>query len=125
MIASTRVLIVEDDPALRALYRVSLRAAGYEVVAVEDGVDALRQVDVAVPSAVVLDLDLPRLNGRDVQKELASHRNTADVPIVLVTGSDVRDLDERDFACILRKPVHPEMLVYAIENCLRGGSRIG
>jgi CheY-like chemotaxis protein len=124
MSRSTRVLIVEDDAALRLLYRTSLKAAGYDVIAVEDGVDALRQIELAVPSAVVLDLELPCLNGRDVQKELASRRDTARVPIVVVTGSDIADLDEKDFACVLRKPIHPEVLVYAIENCLRGGSML-
>ena len=120
----TSVLIVEDDAALRALYRISLKAAGYEVIAVEDGVDALRQVELMVPSAVVLDLELPRLSGRDVQRELASRADTAGVPVVVVTGTDARDLDEADFACILRKPIHPEVLVYVIENCLRGGTRL-
>jgi hypothetical protein len=43
--------------------------------------------------------------------------------VVVVTGSDVRDLDEGDFACVLCKPVHPEMIVHAIENCLRSGPR--
>ena len=121
----TRVLIVEDDAALRGLYRLALRAAGYDVIAVEDGLDALRQVEQVVPNAVVLDLELPRLSGRDVQRELASRADTAAVPVVVVTGTDTRDLDEADFACILRKPIHPEVLVYAIENCLRGGSRLG
>ena len=120
----TRVLIVEDDSALRALYRTALKAAGYEVVAVEDGIDALRQVELSIPNAVVLDLELPRLSGRDVQKELASREDTARVPVVVVTGTEARDLREADFACILRKPIHPELLVYAIENCLRGGSRL-
>lgn len=64
------VLVGENDASLRELYRSALRAAGYAVVAVEDGIDALRRVERARPEAVVLDLDLPRLSGRDVQKEL-------------------------------------------------------
>lgn len=118
------VLIVEDDPALRNLYRTSLKAAGYAVVAVEDGMDALRQVETQRPDAVVLDLQLPRLSGLDVRRELASRHETASIPVVVVTGSDTRELDETDFACVLKKPIHPELLVYAIENCVRGGSRI-
>lgn len=118
------MLIVEDDAALRAMYRTSLRAAGYDVVAVEDGVDALRHLETAIPSAVVLDLGLPRLSGRDLRKELASRSDTASVPVVVVTAGDTSDLRDEDFACILRKPIHPEMLVYAIENCLRGGTRL-
>jgi DNA-binding response OmpR family regulator len=120
----TTVLIVEDDSALRNLYRTSLKAAGYTVLAVEDGMDALRQVETEPPDAVVLDLQLPRLSGWDVHKELASRRDTRSIPIVVVTGADTPDLNEADFACVLRKPIHPELLVYAIENCLRGGSRI-
>ena len=117
-------MIVEEDPALRNLYSTSLKAAGYAVVSVVDGVDALRHVELGAPDAVVLDMHLPRLSGRDVYQELASRQATAAIPIVVVTDAETGDLDERAFACVLRKPVHPELLVYAIENCLRGGSRI-
>ena len=61
---------------------------------------------------------------RRYRKELAANPDTASIPIVVVTGTDTRDLNEAEFACVLRKPIHPEVLVYAIENCLRGGSRI-
>jgi CheY-like chemotaxis protein len=114
-------MVVEDDPDLRSLYRASLTAAGYAVVAVEDGLDALHHIEgTGVPSAVVLDLALPRLGGRDVHRELAAHPATSQIPIVVVTGSDISDLNKNEFACILRKPVHLDALIYAIENCLRG-----
>ena len=116
---SAGVLIVEDDSALRALYRAALQLEGYAVVAVEDGVDALRHIEVEHPAAVVLDLDLPRLGGRDVQREINAHVDTRRIPIVIVTGSDTSDLDPRDFACILRKPVDPQALITAVERCLR------
>jgi CheY-like chemotaxis protein len=71
------VLVVEDDPQLRELFKTVLRAAGYAVVAVEDGADALRRLEHAVPSVVVLDLALPRVDGRDVHRELKSRPDTA------------------------------------------------
>jgi DNA-binding response OmpR family regulator len=55
------VLIVEDDHALREMYRAALIMSGYAVVAVEDGIDALRHVEQALPNLIVLDLALPRL----------------------------------------------------------------
>src|SRR5258706_15561940 len=79
------VLVVEDDPQLRFLYRMALMMAGYKVVAVEDGVDALRHVEADPPQAVVLDIELPRLGGLDVQREIAAHAETRDIPIVVVT----------------------------------------
>jgi two-component system phosphate regulon response regulator PhoB len=114
------VLVVEDDSALRALFRTQLTVAGYAVVDVEDGLDALRHIETAgAPNAVVLDLDLPRLSGRDVKRELAAHSYTAKIPVVVVTGGETRDLNVKDFACVLRKPVHVDALIFAIENCLK------
>lgn len=55
------MLVVEDDHALREIYRAALSVAGYGVLAVEDGIDAFRQVDKAPPNLIVLDLVLPRL----------------------------------------------------------------
>ena len=113
------VLVVEDDPTLRELYRSTLRGAGYAVVAVGDGVDALRRVERARPDAVVLDLGLPRLPGRDVQRELKSAPDTRNIPIVVVSGSDTSDLNPADFACVLNKPISTDALVAAVQDCLR------
>ena len=115
---STTVLLVEDDPALRSLYRATLQLEGFVVVAVEDGVDALRHLEAAPPAAVVLDLDLPRLGGLDVSRELKGRDDTREVPIIIVTGTDTSDLDPRDYACILRKPLDPETIVTAVRRCL-------
>src|SRR5688500_1486900 len=119
-VAATRyVLVVEDDPTLRELYRSTLALAGYSVVAVEDGIDALRRVDHPRPDALVLDLALPRVSGRDVERELRSNPETRDIPIVIVSGQDVSDFNPDDFACVLRKPISPERLMIAVEDCLR------
>ena len=114
----TTILVVEDDPDLRAMYRTALQVEGFLVIAVPDGVDALRHVDEAPPDLVVLDLGLPHLGGGDVQRELADHPETRDIPIILVTGSD-SELDEGAFACVLRKPIDGESLVDAVRRCLR------
>jgi DNA-binding response OmpR family regulator len=113
------VLVVEDDPQLRDLYRTALRAAGYVVIAVEDGADALRQIDQAVPALVVLDLGLPRLHGRDVVSELKARTDTRDVPIVIVTGGEVSEVEAKQFACVLRKPCDADRLLEAVQQCLR------
>jgi DNA-binding response OmpR family regulator len=117
--ASVIVLIVEDDRSTRELYRAELTHAGYTVIAVEDGVDALRYLDShSPPDAVVLDLGLPRLPGGDVHREMMAQGLTESVPVIVVTG-DGATLDEREFACVLRKPIDPDKLAAAVENCLR------
>ena len=74
------VLVVEDDQPLRELYRTALQAAGFSVIAVEDGLRALRCVEAAKPGAVVLDLELPQLGGSDVQQELRAHPDISTSP---------------------------------------------
>ncbi len=113
------VLVVEDDRELRTAFRFALRTAGYHVVDVEDGSDALRQVERDPPSAVVLDLGLPRVSGRDVQRELAAGPATRRIPIVVVTGTATDDLDEKEFAAILHKPVHVDTVVEVVDHLLR------
>lgn len=113
------MLLVEDDRSLRELYRAALTSAGFAVVAVEDGLDALRRVEHTAPQAVVLDLALPRLDGRDVSRELRSRSSTRHIPIVVVSGTDTRDLNPADFACVLQKPIDPEAVVFAVERSLR------
>ena len=112
------VLIVEDDPELRTLYRTALSLAGYSVVAVGDGIDALRRIDADPPDIVVLDMALPRLGGRDVRLEVGAHVETATIPIVVVTG-DARGLNTSDYACVLQKPIDLDTLVRTVERCLR------
>jgi DNA-binding response OmpR family regulator len=117
------ILVVEDDPELRAFYRQVLMISGYTVIAVEDGIDALRRVETDPPDLVILDLELPRLGGRDVQAELAAHTATSHIPIMVVSGTDTRTLDRNAFVCILHKPVTGERLVAAVEDCLRHAAR--
>jgi DNA-binding response OmpR family regulator len=113
------ILVVEDDAALRDLYRSSLRAAGYAVIGVEDGIDALRLIENQRPAAIVLDLALPRLHGLDVHRELKANPATARIPIIVISGTDTSDLSPIDFPYIFTKPTGPEALIVAVEKCLR------
>ena len=111
-----RVLVVEDDDALRELYKRDLTSAGYSVITVADGVDALHRLEEGVtPHVVLLDLELPRLSGLDVYREMKAHPRTRNVPIIVVTGTDTRDLTPSDFAFVFRKPVVFDALAKAID----------
>jgi two-component system response regulator MprA len=112
-------LIVEDDAGTRSMYRDALRHAGFQVIAVEDGLDALRRIEEERVDAVVLDLMLPRVGGEDVYKEMRAHPTTRLIPIIIVTASDVRELAAGEFPHVLRKPVTPESLVAAIHHAFR------
>jgi two-component system response regulator MprA len=81
-----RVLVVDDDRAVRDALRRSLMLGGYEVFAAEDGYGALAAVDETVPDAVVLDIGLPGLDGLGVCRRLRKDGNR--VPILMLTARD-------------------------------------
>jgi two-component system phosphate regulon response regulator PhoB len=120
------ILVVEDDAALRDLYRTELTMAGYAVVAVADGVTALASIDTATPDAIVLDWGLPCLSGGDVQRELAAHADTRDIPVILVTGvASDETINFSDFSCVIRKPVDLSDLLAAVRKCVSRSDRGG
>jgi two-component system, OmpR family, response regulator VicR len=115
----TTILIVEDDRELRDLYRASLSAAGYIPIALADGLSALRYFEQdSIPHAIVLDIGLPRVSGRDVHREIAANPATSHIPIVIVTGAEVGAIGLRKFDCVLKKPVSIDALLEAVRNCV-------
>jgi two-component system KDP operon response regulator KdpE len=79
------VLVVDDDPALVRALSINLRARGYEVHAAGTGAGALRLAAAHPPDAVVLDLGLPDMDGREV---IAGLRGWTDVPIVVLSARE-------------------------------------
>jgi CheY-like chemotaxis protein len=112
-----RILVVEDDAAVRRMYRTALGFAGFTVVEAEDGLSALQHLEDRVPDLVILDLMLPTVSGFIVRQEIAAHARTRDIPIVVVTGSEM-NLDDLAVPCILRKPVSPDQLLNTVENLI-------
>src|SRR5437588_8958275 len=81
-----RVLVVDDDRALREVLRRALTLAGYDVALAESGGSALTKVSGELPDAVVLDVGLPDIDGLDVCRLLRSEGNR--VPILILTARD-------------------------------------
>lgn len=111
------VLIVEDDVPLRRMFRQALTVAGYDVREAGDGLFALRQIEAQAPDLLVLDLGLPTLSGYAVQQEIAARPNLRHIPIVVVTGLNVR-AKALDVSCVLPKPVTPDELVRVVGRCM-------
>lgn len=115
------VLIVDDEQVLLDLLRDALRFAGHEVTTAATGFDALRSVDHSHPDLVVLDVNLPDIDGFDVCRRLRSKGN--DVPVIFLTARDDPDDLRTGFTRggddYLTKPFSLEELNLRIEAILR------
>lgn len=81
-----RVLVVDDEPAMRLLCQVNLQAAGFNVCEAEDGEEALRIVDEQAPDLVLLDVMMPKRDGWSVATELGRDSRTRHIPVVFLTA---------------------------------------
>lgn len=80
------ILIVEDEESLQELLRYNLAHAGYESVSARSGKEALERVSQDGPALILLDLMLPDINGLELCKRLKGHRDTAAIPIIMLTA---------------------------------------
>ena len=95
--AGIKVLLVDDEDQLRRVMRDLLEREGYKVSEAGDGVEALDQVDRHAPDIIVLDLNLPGLDGYGVLSHLRSRQATEDIPVVVLTARGDEDAEVRVF----------------------------
>lgn len=115
------VLLVEDDRAARRYFEVVLQRAGYEVIAADDGVQALKAALSTTVDAVVTDAIMPHLGGHELCRFLRRHPKLAHLPVVLLSGAD-KSPNAHDAAesadVYLSKPVRPEELTGCLARLL-------
>jgi CheY-like chemotaxis protein len=116
------ILIVDDDRDLRHLFRTALMLDSFGVLEADNGFAALRLLDaVPPPDLIVLDLQMPIINGEVVRQELAAQAHLRQIPIVVVTGTPGPHA-HLDVNCVLYKPVQPDDLLRTVRSCLAAGS---
>lgn len=123
MIMADKILIVEDESAQVELLRFNLERAGFEVMAVHDGWDALTAALRAPPALIILDWMLPELSGLDVCRELRSAPETQAIPILMVSARTREDDRARGLEHgaddYMIKPFSPRELIARVNALLR------
>ena len=125
--AGVRVLLVDDEDQLRRVMRDLLERDGYTVFEAGDGAQALEQVDMSAPDILVLDLNLPGLDGYGVITQLRSHTTTEHIPIIVLTAKGDEDNEVRVFELgaddFLSKPFRARALSARIQAVLARSRR--
>jgi DNA-binding response OmpR family regulator len=118
--APVTVLVAEDDNDLRELFRTVLYSAGYEVVAVPDGLAARAAIQEQPVDIVVTDMWMPKLSGLDLCKRLRAEEATRSIPVLVVSAyGSWRGKEEATMVGAtdyISKPVRPSALVARVES---------
>ena len=129
MEAKTRILVVEDNPLNRELAVDVLEAAGYTVLQAEDGVGILERVKQEQPHLILLDLQLPGVDGFTIARQLAADPATQGIPVLATTAYTLPGDQERalEAGChgYLPKPLDTKGLVQIIPSVLGRYARAG
>jgi len=122
-----KILVVDDDPDIRDILKLTLSEENYDVLEAEDGVEAIKAIQTKSPDLVLLDYRIPKIDGREVCREIKKDILLSHLPIIMVTGSgDVNDkvggIDSGADDYIV-KPFEPKELLARIRMILRRTKR--
>jgi CheY-like chemotaxis protein len=110
------VLLVDDCQDTRELYAEYLELSGFDVKEAENGIVAIDEAVRVRPDIIVMDMSLPKLDGREAARQLRADARTKSIPLVMISGYDDDNLPSNDglWDHYLGKPCPPEELVSVI-----------
>lgn len=122
------ILLVDDDPDFVEAVKVIVEKAGYDVRVAYDGQEGIDAVKEKMPDLIVLDVMMPVMNGHEACAKLKGDKETAEIPIILLTAVadrvttstyTHRDMLESEADDYIPKPVEPNDLLELIKNWLK------
>jgi phosphoserine phosphatase RsbU/P len=123
MVPSARILLVDDYELLRTPLARYLTEAGFDVVQAADGVEALQQICVQIPDAIISDVVMPRMDGFQLRETIQCDKKLRHIPFLFLTGYDSEeemlkglDLEPDDF---LSKSISQTVLVKKLETVIK------
>jgi len=113
-----RIMTVDDEPDIRAIIRGTL-SSKYEVVEAGDGLDALEKLDVAEPDFIILDVNMPLMDGLQTCESIRKHPRYHDVSVLFLSGQNTRDDMMKGYNAganlYLTKPFEPSRLLRNVD----------
>ena len=121
-----KVLLIDDDPVIGTSYGRKLRSAGYDVHVAEDGAEGLLALKDFRPDVVLLDLDMPGINGIEWLNEIRCYPTLRHLPVVVLSagshGWQMKAAWESDAMYVLSKSVAaPDQVVQAVDDAATVG----
>ena len=119
---SRRILIIEDQEDNRRIMRDLLSASGYELIEATDGEQGLELAEKEVPDLILMDIQLPGLDGYEVTRRIKSKFDLGHIPIIAVTSYALSGDDQKAYAAgcdgYVTKPFSPRQLLAKIREFL-------
>lgn len=117
-----KILIVEDDEKSLYLVKYLLEYENYKVIEARDGLEALDKADNEMPDLILMDMQLPKLDGYEATRRIKKNKKLSEIPIIALTAYAMRGDREKTYeaGCTgnIEKPIDPDTFVSEIEKFL-------
>jgi chemosensory pili system protein ChpA (sensor histidine kinase/response regulator) len=117
------IMVVDDSLTVRRVTQRLLERQGYSVMLAKDGVDALRQLQDVKPDAMLVDIEMPKMDGYDLTRNVRGTRATADIPIIMITSRTAEKHRSKAFELgvneYLGKPYQEDELLRLLRQYLK------
>lgn len=121
-IEKEKILVVEDTPAIAYIIQAALTKEGYHVILAHDGIEGLKLALTEKPDLILSDLNMPRMDGYGLLRNLRSNSSTAGIPVVLLTSKATPEEEHKalefGFIDFVAKPVQPIRIVTRVRRAL-------
>ena len=118
-----RIMLVEDSPAICEMVKDALSAEGYKVYAVQNGFEALRDLEEIQPDLILTDIMMPKVDGLELCEAIQNRLETRDIPFILFSSQFDRDTVERGKKIgarfFIAKPFEMEVLIDKVEKVFK------
>ena len=126
--AKTKILIVEDDPLMMRLYSKVFSIEGYEVATAGDGEEGLLEVHKEIPTLILLDVMMPKMNGLQLLEKLKADPATKKIPVIMLTNlageADAEAaITQGAVKYIVKSEYEPKQVVNMVKEILAGYTR--
>ena len=119
------ILIIDDSPTIRKLLTFILKKHNYIIAEAEDGLDAMEKLSNLKADIILVDLNMPNMDGIEFSKTLRNNYYYMDTPIIMLTTTRDDNLKKQAIEAgvnlFLNKPIQSEMLLYKVKSFLEGG----
>lgn len=119
----TKIAIIEDDPVISQMYRMKFEADGFKVSMADNGIHGVEIVEDFQPDIILLDLQMPQMNGTEALAEIRSHSWGESIPVLILTNlgreeapDELKDLNVSSY--IVKAELTPKQVVARVKKTL-------
>lgn len=112
------ILSVDDEPDNLTVFRLFLSAEGFEVIVASNAAEALQLIAEHCPDLIITDFVMPGMNGLEFCRTLRQRGGSRDVPVIMYSGTDLREADRNLVDRFVLKPAEPDVFATAIRDLL-------